>query len=295
MTEPESDPFAHTRMTLAEHLNELRVRLFKGFAAVFAVFCVGLAFQGELVDFAKQPYTRAAEMLESYWLAEAEEAVEADPDSWPEYFQDGYPDIQISRRQAPDLIGIKTGEGFFFGLKVVFYVSLLAGGPILLWQLWQFVAAGLYSNERRMVYAYFPVSVLMLAGGVSFGFFLMVPYAIYFLNQNDFTVMQVTADYYMTFLTGLCMAFGVVFQLPLVLTVLGRAGVVTAQSLGRIRGHFLIGAFVFAAILTPPDPVTQSMLGVPLVVLYEVGILGVRIWGRPPTTTDLVEGEGQAA
>lgn len=295
MSASQDDPFENTRMTLAEHLDELRRRLLKGFVAVAVAFSVGLFFQVEVVDFVKQPYVRAGGMLNEYWLERAEEAVAEDPSRAGEFFHEGYPELRIPRKQTSELIGIKPGESFFFGLKVVFYLALTVGGPFLLWQLWQFVAAGLYSHERRLALRYFPVSVLMLGVGLSFGYFLMVPYAIYFLNQNDFAEMQVTTEHYLTFVTGLCLAFGVVFQLPIVLTFLGRAGLVEAKTLARYRGHFLIGAFVFAALLTPPDPVTQSMLGVPLVVLYEIGILGVRIWGKPRETDALTPTEGQAA
>ena len=276
-----TDPLEHSRMTLAEHLDELRRRLTKGFLAIGVVFLVGMGFQSQIVDFVKRPYREAAAMLNEYWLEKARKAVAEDPSLAPQYFADGWPELEIPLRQVPELVGLKVGEGFFFGLKVVLYASLVVGGPVLLWQLWQFVAAGLYERERHLVYAYFPISVLMMLAGVAFGFFGMVPYAIYFLNQNEFALMQTTTDYYLTFLTGLCLALGVVFQLPLILTFLGRTGVVQAKTLSRYRGHFMIGAFIFAAILTPPDPVTQAMLGVPLVILYEVGILGVRIWGKP--------------
>ncbi|MFT5464509.1 MAG: sec-independent protein translocase protein TatC [Planctomycetota bacterium] len=285
---PETNPLEETRMSLAEHLNELRRRLFRGVLAVAVAFGAGLFFQAAIVEFVKQPYMRASEMLNEYWLETAIEAVAEDPTCAPEFFQDGYPEVVNLLRPVPDLIGLKPSEGFLFSIKVVFYAALVTGGPVLLWQMWQFIASGLYKHERKLVYAYFPISLGMLAAGISFGFFATVPYAIYFLNKDAYALMSITTEYYLTFVTGLCIAFGVVFQLPLVLTFLGRAGMVEAKTLRSYRGHFLLGAFVFAAILTPPDPFTQALLGLPMILLYELGIIGCRIWGRPRSRSVVV-------
>ncbi len=280
---PETNPLEETRMSLAEHLNELRRRLFRGVLAVLVAFVIGCFFNEQIVDFVKRPFLEASTMLNEFWLEEAREEVAKDPSKAAEYFLDGYPELENPIRTASTLKGLKPGEGFLFMVKVVFYSALGAGGPVLLWQMWQFIAAGLHRHERKLVYAYFPLSVGMLAAGISFGFFVTVPYAIYFLNKDGFVEMNITSEYYLTFVTGLCLAFGVVFQLPLVLTFLGRAGLVDAKTLGSYRGHFMLGAFVFAAILTPPDPITQGLLGVPMIILYELGIIGCRIWGRPRT------------
>lgn len=273
----EEDPFEKSRMTLAEHLDELRRRLFRGVVAVTVALVVGLYFQDGVVNLVMRPYHQASAMLSEHWLEKAREKVKADPSLAPEYFREGWPRSEELLRQPPELIGITISENFLFGLKIAFYFALVLGGPILIWEMWQFIAAGLYSHERRLVYAYFPVSVGMFVVGILFGYFLMVPYAIYFLNVDAYGQMNVTMNAYLTFLQGLCLALGVVFQLPLVMTYLGAAGLVEPRVLTKYRGHFIVGAFVLAAILTPPDPVTQLMLGIPLCALYELGILGTRI------------------
>ena len=190
-----------------------------------------------------------------------------------------------------NLTSIGVAELTIFKLKICLYAALVVGGPFLLWQMWQFIAAGLYKKERRSILKYFPLSVAAFVAGVLFGYFLMVPYAIYFLNKDIPIRMgtpQITVQHYLTFLSSLCVAFGLIFQLPLLMTALGAAGVVDARVLARHRGTFAIGGFVVAALLTPPDPFTQLMMAIPLLILYELGIWGARL-GSKGTRTPAAE------
>ncbi len=280
MTETESDAFAETRMTLGEHLEELRSRLIKGTAAIIVAFLVAWAFQERVTEVMTRPYERSMGWLEESYIEEAEGILAADPER-------GRGDLlrtdESGRVRVVGFDGrlksIKPGESFLFILKVCFYASLVFGAPVLLWQMWQFIAAGLYAKEKRAVSRYFPLSLLAFAVGILFGYFVIVPYGIFFLNKSvsiELMIPEITVQYYLTFLSGLCLAFGLIFQLPLVMTFVGSMGLVQPSAMASYRGHFCIGALILSAILTPPDPFTQLMMAIPLVVLYEIGIWSAR-------------------
>ena len=290
---PSDDPFANTRMSLGEHLDELRTRLIRGVAAVAVAFVICWAFQTPLIEFAKRPHYMAMDWLQGDWVEEMEKRLEANPEAErTEYFLTNDPEDRRIKGFNRDLQLIKTGEGFMFRLKICLYLALIIGAPVLLWQMWGFIAAGLYDKEKRGIQLYFPISLVAFLVGTSFGYFVMVPYAIYFLNQGSFEIGFPTfsADAYLKFFASLCLALGIVFQLPLVMTFLARAGVVEPAAMARVRGHFIVGAFVFSAVLTPPDPFTQAMMGIPVICLYEVGILSSRIVARKRAARISLEG-----
>jgi sec-independent protein translocase protein TatC len=133
------------------------------------------------------------------------------------------------------------------------------------------------------VMSFLPVALFLFAGGILFGYFALVPYGFYFLNvptnvslpKPDFKL-----DQYFQFLSSLCIALGFVFQLPIVMTALARVGIVTVKQISAFRRYFILLAFVVAAILTPPDPITQLMMAIPLILLYEVGLITSRLAAR---------------
>ncbi len=282
--DPEEDPFAHTRMTLGEHLGELRTRLIRGLAAVAVAMLAAWIFRAPLIELATSPYDRAMDMLEEYRVEEAERILAENPErERTEFFVTADPNDKRLRSFQKKLIVIRPTENFVFVLKICLYAALIFGAPVLLWQMWQFIAAGLYVRERRAVRSYFPISVAAFGVGVVFGFLVVVPYGMYFLNRlvpMEVAEPNITAESFLTFLSSLCLAFGLVFQLPLVMTFLGRAGIVEPSSMARYRGHFIVCAFVLAAILTPPDPFTQLMMALPLGVLYEIGIWSAHVAAR---------------
>jgi len=271
-------------MTLGEHLDELRRRLIRGAAAVFVAFVVAWVLRGRVSEIVLGPYDVGMTKLEAHFQEEAQACLEADAElPRTTYFVSGDPaDMRLlgfDRR----VHGIKPGEHFLFVLKVCLYFAVTIGAPVLLWEMWQFVSAGLYDKERRFVLRYFPPSVALFAAGVLFGYFLLVPYAIYFLNYEapiDRIELNITLDTYLTFLSSLCLALGLVFQIPILMSFLGASDMVKPSDMAKYRGHFVVGSLVLAAILTPPDPITQLMLGVPMIVLYEVGIWAARMASR---------------
>ncbi|MAB79073.1 MAG: twin-arginine translocase subunit TatC [Planctomycetes bacterium] len=280
------DPFAKTRMSLGSHIGELRTRVIRGTLGILVAFVACWLFQDTLILIAKEPHYIAMGWLEEDYVTQAEEKLADDPSlKRTAYFVTSDPGDKRIRDFGKELIFIAPAESFLFRLKVCLYLALIIGAPVLLWQLWLFIAAGLYDREQRGVLVYFPLSLFAFLVGVGFGYKVMVPYAIYFLNQGsiDFAFPTFSAASYLKFFASLCLALGVVFQLPLVMSFLARAGMVEASTLASFRGHFIVGAFIFAAVLTPPDPFTQAMMGVPLIVLYEVGVLAARLVTKSAT------------
>jgi Tat protein translocase TatC len=162
-------------------------------------------------------------------------------------------------------------------------VALFLGAPVLLWQLWRFVSAGLYMKEKRWVARFYPAGLLLFYSGVAFGYFLMIPYGLYFLDATanlPFIESNMKLESYFGFVMSLCLGLGAVFQLPLLQVILTKIGVISPATMGKYRGHFIIGAFVIAAILTPPDPYTQTMMALPMCLLYELGILCSKLVAR---------------
>ena len=177
-------------------------------------------------------------------------------------------------------------------LRASLYFALFVGGPYLLWQLWGFISAGLYKTERRVVLAFFPASILLFFSGVLFGYFMLVPYGIYYLNIDEVpgvAILQFRLEEYFAFVTSMCLALGVVFQLPILQTAVAKVGLVRPSTFAHYRGHFALSSFIIAAILTPPDPVTQSMMAAPMVLLYELGILASRFAAPKPIDLSLDE------
>jgi sec-independent protein translocase protein TatC len=284
-TETPEDPFSGTRMTLGEHLQELRQRLWRGVVALAIAFVIAWIFQDHLRDIAVKPYQRAMDMLEQYHRDDALARLAADP-SLPrtEYFLTADPADMRLRGFERGFRWIGVAEPFVFLLKLCFYAALVVGGPVLLWQMWGFIAAGLYPRERKMLTGYFPFSIVAFVVGVLFGYFLVIPYGIYFLDVMipiEIGRPAITLDSYTGFLSTLCVAFGFVFQLPLVMTFVARVGLVTPEWMARHRGHFVVVSFVVSAILTPtPDAYTQAMMAIPLCLLYELGLWTSRAAAR---------------
>jgi len=264
-------------MSLADHLDELRSRLIKGLAGVAIAFVVGWIFKDQVYDIVSEPYHQAVTWLNENLEERYEGKLANDPSlERTEYFLSADPeDKRLRDPISHRALATGSAEAFMVHLKAVFYLALFVGGPLLIWQLWMFVAAGLYDKERKTVLTYLPASLLLFLGGVLFGYFVLVPYAIFYLNSSvsleDFRFELRIVEYF-TFLSSLCLGLGVVFQLPIVMNALSRAGMVQTAAMARFRGYFALLAFVLAAMITPPDPFTQLMMAVPMILLYELGL-----------------------
>lgn len=284
------DPFAATRMTLGEHLVELRRRLIRGAAAVAIAFFVTWAYYAEVTRVLTWPMERALAEIDDEQRAKYEAllALEqaADP-SVPrtKYFRSEdlrdrtlHAELTVSRRFS--MIG--PADGMFAAMKISFYGAVAIAGPVLLWQMWQFIAAGLYAHERRAVFKYFPLSVLLFVGGVAFGYFLLCPVGFYFMAKA-YPPEQVNyiggLGEYLGVLSTITLALGAVFQLPLVMNALARLDLVTYQQFKKFWPYFIVVAFVVGGIITPPDPYTQTFVALPAIALYGLGLLSTRLVG----------------
>jgi len=237
--------------SFVEHLTELRSRLVKSFIYLFIIFIICYFFAEDIYRFLVEPYA---------------EAVKED---------------SVNRR----LIFTALHETFITYLKVAFFAAIFITSPIILTQVWKFIAPGLYKNEKRALLPYLIATpTLFLLGGMLV-YYLVMPLAIKFFLTFE-TSAQVTSlpiqleakvNEYLSLIMRLIFAFGISFQLPVLLSLLARAGFIDSDYLKKRRKYVVVIIFALAALLTPPDPITQIGLGIPLLILYELSILSVKL------------------
>ena len=233
------------KMPFMEHLGELRVRIVRSLIALLVGLGLALPFSQKIVDYLARPVQAAGH----------------------------------------NLVFLALTEAFWVQMKVAVIVGLFIAAPAILWQVWRFVAPGLHDHERKYAAPFVIVGSLLFLGGGAFSLKVVTPFAIQFLLSYSRPGLQpmISIGSYVDFLLKFTLAFGLVFELPLVLTVLARMGVVTPAGLAKNRKYAILGAFVAGAILTPtPDAFNQTMMAGPLIILYEVGIVSARIFGRRP-------------
>lgn len=173
------------------------------------------------------------------------------------------------------LVYITPWEAFFTSIKISFLAAIFLALPVILWQIWSFVLPALHPHERRLVYIIMPFSLLLFAGGIAFGYYVVFPAALRFLLVTVSEGFQplITISKYLGFLTTFVLPFGLVFQLPLVVVLLTKLGLVTPRFLVKNRKLAILIIFILAAVLTPtPDVISQLLMGLPMVLLYESSI-----------------------
>jgi sec-independent protein translocase protein TatC len=173
-------------------------------------------------------------------------------------------------------------EAFFTYLKVAFLAGIVLAVPYLFYQFWMFVSPGLYRHEKRLLIPIVALSVVFFIIGASFGYFIVFPYGFqFFLSFSNETIQAMPSmKEYLGFASKMLLAFGFVFELPLVITFMARMGLVSVDFLRKNRKYAILVFFTVAAILTPPDVVTQILMAVPLMILYEISIWGARVFGK---------------
>jgi len=176
-------------------------------------------------------------------------------------------------------------EAFFTYLKVAFLAGLMLGSPVILYQFWMFIAPGLYKKERRILFPIVILSTFFFVGGALFGYFIVFPYGFkFFLSFATESIRAMPSmKEYLGFSSKLLIAFGVVFEMPLLITFLAKLGIVSIEFLKKNRKYALLLFFVGSALLTPPDVVTQIMMALPLMILYEISIIGARLFSKRKT------------
>ena len=185
--------------------------------------------------------------------------------------------------ESSSLVFLTATEPFFTYLKIAAMAALLASLPVILWQVWAFVAPGLFAHEKKYAAPFVIIGSLLFVGGGAFSLKVVTPYAISFLlsfSRPGLTPM-ISIGSYIDFLVKFTLAFAIVFELPLAITLAARLGLVTPKALAKNRKYAVLGAFVTSAILTPtPDAFNQMLMAGPLILLYEIGIISARIFSR---------------
>lgn len=192
--------------------------------------------------------------------------------------------------EGSSLVFINATEPFFTILKVAALAGLVVSFPIILWQVWSFVAPGLYAHEKKFAIPFVVFSSLCFGTGTYFGFTLVFPMVFSFLVTYGTGVGGIQAmlsmGAYLTLATRLLIAFGLVFELPIIIFFLARMGIVDHKWLAKNRKFALLLAFVCGAVLTPPDIFSQVSIALPFILLYEVGIVVARLFGKKKVVTD---------
>ena len=235
---------ADTEPRLIDHLVELRARLLRGIGGLLLVFVA-------LLPFANRLYALLAAPLLAKLPA------------------------------GGQLIAVEVASPFFAPLKLAFFVAVVVAMPWLLYQAWAFVAPGLYAREKRLAWPLLASALVLFYAGCAFAFFLVLPAVFGFLAQvtPEGVAMMTDINAYLDFVLVIFLAFGLSFELPVALVILVLLGWVTPAQLREWRGYAIVGVFVLAAVVTPPDVVSQLLLAIPMVLLYELGIIAARLLG----------------
>jgi sec-independent protein translocase protein TatC len=197
--------------------------------------------------------------------------------------------------EGDQLIFTNLPEMFFAYIKVAFIAGILAAAPLIFYELWMFIAPGLYQKEKKMAIPFVISSTILFVGGALFGYFVVFPFGFKFFIgfANDYVKALPSVKQYFSFSMKLLFAFGAVFELPVIIFFLSKMGIVTPQFLSQKRKYAILLTFALAAILTPPDVITQCMMAGPLIVLYEIGILVSRVAHKKKEDGETVKAEAE--
>ena len=243
----QDDELAGTEQPFVQHLVELRDRLMKALIAVAVAAGVLALYPGPaaLYDLLASP-------------------------------------LVATLPKGSSLIATSVISPFLVPLQVMFMAAFMLALPVVLWQVWAFVAPGLYSHEKKLVLPLVVSSTLLFFIGVAFCYFFVFGQVFKFIQNFAPESIKATPDIeaYLSFVLTMFLAFGLAFEVPIVVIVLARMGLVSIEKLKAFRGYFVVLAFIIAAIVTPPDVVSQLALAIPMCLLYEVGIVGARYFAR---------------
>ena len=248
--EPQEEELAEG--TLLSHLIELRGRLVKMAAAVIVLFAVLLPFNQRIFELVSKPLLAAVPSGQ----------------------------MIITGAAAPLLVPF----------KLTFLVALFLAMPVVLYQLWAFVAPGLYRKEKRFALPLLASSILLFYSGVAFAYYVVFPLVFGFFGSINIEGAPWTPDIgsYLDFITSIVLAFGIAFEVPIATVLVVWAGLTTPQKLGKARPYVFLMAFVVGMLLTPPDVISQTLLAIPVYLLYEGGIVMSRFFTKKPEEAETV-------
>ncbi len=238
--------------TLLSHLIELRSRLVKMAAAVIVLFAVLLPFNQRIFELVSKPLLAAVPSGQ----------------------------MIITGAAAPLLVPF----------KLTFLVSLFLAMPVVLYQLWAFVAPGLYRKEKRFAFPLLASSIFLFYAGVAFAYYVVFPLIFGFFGSINIEGAPWTPDIgsYLDFITSIVLAFGIAFEVPIATVLIVWSGLTTPQKLGKARPYVFLMAFVIGMLLTPPDVISQTLLAIPVYLLYEGGIVMSRLFTKKPEEAETV-------
>lgn len=229
------------KMPITKHLMELRTRLVRASIMIGICFAAALYFTKDIINILKRPL-------------------------------------------KAELIFISPAEAFWATFKISFFAGLLFSLPVVLHEFWKFIAPGLKVNERKYGLIFVIASMVLFVLGLIFCAYLILPFALSFLISYGLDVgmkPMISAGMYIDFVLKFSIAFGLVFELPLAITILSKMGAIDPQTLSKHRKYAVLLAFLFAAILTPtPDIFNQTLMAVPIIILFEIGIISARLFGK---------------
>lgn len=238
-------------MSLGDHLEELRMRLVFALAGLLVGTVIAFFLTSPVIHFMERPYLNTMQYMTD------------DPN--------GVTAI------SPVLQSLAPADGFISFIKIALVLGLLISSPWVFYHIWMFVAAGLYSNEKKYVYYAVPFSVILFIAGAMFFIFAVAPLTLKFLvvfNKNFLGIQSnFTFQQYMSFVTRLMLVFGIAFQTPTAIFFLNKTGLVSVRVLCKIRAYVILAIFTLSAMVTPPDIISQVTLALPLYILFELGIL----------------------
>ena len=257
------------KMPLLDHLIELRQRLLYAFAALFVAFLVCFFFAQQLFDFLAAPL---ADIL-----------LERDSES-----------------RNPRLIFTDLTEVFFTHVKIAFFFGAFITCPIFLTQIWLFVAPGLYKHEKSAFGPFLVATPVLFFLGGALVYYVIFPLAWQFFLTFESAggagslpiELEAKVNEYLSLVMKLIFAFGLCFQLPVLMTLLAKVGLATSEGMARKRKYAIVGVFIVAAIFTPPDPLSQISLAIPIILLYEVSIYMAKLVEKKKAKDELDEAEG---
>jgi len=242
--------------TLLSHLVELRTRLFWMFGAVFLVFLALLPFSKMIFNYVAAPL--------------------------------------VSVVPNGELIALSPVSPLTATIALTFYIALFVAMPVILYQAWGFIAPGLYKNEKRFAFPLFATSVVLFFVGMAFAYYVVFPLIFGFVSTftPDTVNYQPDMTEYVSFVMMVVLVFGLAFETPIATVLLVLTGITTTEKLGKARPYVFLGAFIIGMLLTPPDIISQTMLAVPVYLLYEMGILMSRAVRR--SGNDVAEDESNS-